>query len=162
MHKYRGNEAPPAQGKPTKPAHRKVPAYMSLADEYCLEDEDMRIGKWRGGKQTVDEEYQIYMAETPSVDNTDPLKFWEVGGDSDIDGFWTLLTRCGSSGGQSLQLCTRWPWTIFLYKHLPFLVNACSRWVQRPTPRRGIDSVPSQWKLFRCLNSIWRRNISIS
>ena len=60
---------------------------MSLADEYCLEDKDMRIGKQCGGKQTVDEEYQIYVAETPSVDDTDPLKFWEVSGDSDIDGF---------------------------------------------------------------------------
>ena len=87
MHKYWGNKVPPAQEKPTKPACWKVPAYMSLADEYYLEDEDMRIGKRRGGKQTVDEEYQIYVAETPSADDTDPLKFWEVGGDSDIDGF---------------------------------------------------------------------------
>ena len=87
MHKYQGNEGPPAQGKPTKPACWKVPAFMSLADEYCLEDKDMRIGKRHGGKQTVDEEYQIYVAETPSADDTDPLKFWEVSGDSDIDGF---------------------------------------------------------------------------
>ena len=87
MHKYRGNEAPPAQGKPTKPACRKVLAYMSLADEYHLEDKDMCIGKWCGGKQTVNEEYQIYVVETPLADDTDPLKFWEVGGDSDIDRF---------------------------------------------------------------------------
>ena len=87
MHEYQGNEAPPAQGKPTKPACWKVPAYMSLADKYHLEDENIHIGKQCGGKQTVNEEYQIYMAETPSVDDTDPLKFWEIGSDSDINGF---------------------------------------------------------------------------
>jgi len=85
MHKYQGNEQPPVQGNPTKPACRKVLAFMSLADEYGFEDDDMRIGKRRGGKQTVNEEYQVYVAEAPSEDDTDPLKFWEVSGDGDID-----------------------------------------------------------------------------
>ena len=75
-----------SKGNPTKPARRKVPAFMSLADEYGFEDDDMRIGKRRGGKQTVDEEYQVYVAEAPSEDDTDPLKFWEVSGDGDING----------------------------------------------------------------------------
>jgi len=59
---------------------------MSLADEYGFEDDDMHIGKRRGGKQTVDEEYQVYVVEAPSEDDTDPLKLWEVSGNGDING----------------------------------------------------------------------------
>jgi len=85
IHKYQGNEQPPVQGNPAKPARWKVPAFMSLADEYGFEDDNMRIGKWHGGKQTVNEEYQVYVVEAPLEDDTDPLKFWEVSGDGDIN-----------------------------------------------------------------------------
>ena len=86
MRQYQENEGAHVQGNPANPGDREeLPAYMSLADQYGLDD-DMYIRKPRVGRQTVDEEYRVYVAEAPSDEDTDPLKFWEVGGDSDING----------------------------------------------------------------------------
>ena len=62
------------------------PAYMNLAAQYGLDD-DMIIGSPGGDRQhTVQEEYQAYMTAPCSPTDVAPLKFWEVGGESDING----------------------------------------------------------------------------
>jgi len=60
----------------------KAPKFMSLAAQYGLPDNDMDIGGLGHKERTVDQEYQAYMMVPCSPKNTDPLKFWEVGGDS--------------------------------------------------------------------------------
>jgi len=71
------DEEPLFQQDPTY----KAPKYMSLAAQYGLLD-DMDIGDLGQSKQTIDQEYQAYVTAPCSPKNTDPLKFWEVGGDT--------------------------------------------------------------------------------
>ena len=71
------DEEPLFQQDPTYEA----PKYMSLAAQYGLLD-DMDIGDLGQSEQTIDQEYQAYMTAPCSLKNTDPLKFWEVGGDT--------------------------------------------------------------------------------
>jgi len=150
MHKYKGDEESPLQGNPADPGGSgAVPVYMSLADQYGIGD-DMYIGIPSGGEKMIDQEYQEYVMESPSKRDIDILMFWEVGGDGDINSSWTVLTRCGRAGGTSLQLYLWWQWTIFPFKHLLFLANASSCQARKPTPRRGINSIPLRWKLCKC------------
>jgi hypothetical protein len=74
--------------------HGNVPSYMSLAAQYGLGDE-MTPGNSDNNKQTLDQEYQAYRTSPCSPSSFDPLKFWEVGGDS--VSAQTLLTSCGRS-----------------------------------------------------------------
>ena len=56
----------------------QVPAYMSLAEQYGLDD--MELGASEDVEtQTVEQEYQAYITALISVPGTDMLKFWEVG-----------------------------------------------------------------------------------
>jgi len=109
------DEEPLFQQDPTY----KVLKYMSLAAQYGLLD-DMDIGDLGQSKQTINQEYQAYMMAPCLPKNTDPLKFWEVGGDT--NGAWTLLTTCGRCSVRLFQLCLPWQWTICPSRHQPFLV----------------------------------------
>jgi len=60
----------------------KAPKFMSLAAQYGLPDDDMDIGGLGHKERTVDQEYQAYVTAPCLPKNTDPLKFWEVGGDT--------------------------------------------------------------------------------
>ena len=71
------DEEPLSQQDPTYEA----PKYMSLAAQYGLLD-DMDIGDLGQNERTIDQEYQAYVTAPCSPKNTDPLKFWEVGGDT--------------------------------------------------------------------------------
>lgn len=62
------------------PSAGDVPAYMSLAAQYDLED-DMTIGASGGAQeQSIEQEYQAYITAPLSTQKTDILKFWEVRG----------------------------------------------------------------------------------
>jgi hypothetical protein len=62
----------------TNPTHStQVPAYMSLAEQYSLDD--MEPGASEDVvTQMVEQEYQAYITAFISVPGTDMLKFWEV------------------------------------------------------------------------------------
>ena len=70
---------PIALSTTTNPTHpTQVPAYMSLAKQYGLDD--MELGASEDVEtQTVEQEYQAYITASISVPGTDMLKFWEVG-----------------------------------------------------------------------------------
>jgi hypothetical protein len=82
MLKYRedlsttSEQSMPADADPDEGA---LPAYMSLAAHYDLEDE-MTIGASDAQKQTVEQEYQAYITAFLSPKEMSILKFWEVGG----------------------------------------------------------------------------------
>lgn len=83
MLKYReaisatSEQSMPADADPDEGA---LPAYMSLAAHYDLED-DMTIGASDAQKQTVEQEYQAYITTAfLSPKDVSILKFWEVGG----------------------------------------------------------------------------------
>lgn len=57
----------------------EMPAYMSLAAQYGLED-DMTIGRSGGQEQTVEQEYQAYITAPLSPVDMPILKFWEASG----------------------------------------------------------------------------------
>jgi len=71
------DEEPLFQQDPTY----KAPKYMSLAAQYGLLD-DMDIGDLGQSKQSINQKYQAYMMAPCLPKNTDPLKFWEVGSDT--------------------------------------------------------------------------------
>ena len=54
-----------------------LPAYMSLAAQYGLED--MTIGASDTQERSIEQEYQAYITASLSPTNIDILKFWEVG-----------------------------------------------------------------------------------
>lgn len=56
-----------------------MPAYMSLAAQYGLED--MEVGDAGESVQTVEQEYHAYVTGVLSSKNVDILKFWEVNSD---------------------------------------------------------------------------------
>jgi hypothetical protein len=63
----------------TLPSAKDVPAYMSLAAQYGI-DNDMDFGNsGQDEQQTIDQEYQAYVTASCSPKGTDILKFWEVG-----------------------------------------------------------------------------------
>lgn len=59
-----------------------MPAYMTLAAQYGIEDE-MDVGG-NANDQTVDQEYQLYVMAPHSPKNVNIIKFWEVSGDLDV------------------------------------------------------------------------------
>jgi hypothetical protein len=72
-------EEPPASH--TTPHEANAPAFMTLAAQYGLDEDDMSIGDLNNGsKQTVEQEYQAYITAPISKPNTDILKFWEASG----------------------------------------------------------------------------------
>ena len=68
----------------------KTPSYMSLAQQYSYDDDDMEFGGPSDAEQTVEQEYQAYVTAPLSTKYTDILKYWEV------------------SNVNSHQLCTRY------------------------------------------------------
>jgi len=71
------DEEPLFQQDPTYEALK----YMSLAAQYGLLD-NMDIGDLGQSEQTNNQEYQAYVMAPCLLKNTDPLKFWEVGSDT--------------------------------------------------------------------------------
>lgn len=86
MRKYKETAAttdePPAL-VPLIPCSRETPAYMSLAEQYGLED-DMDVGS-SANTQSVEQEYQAYITAPLSSKKVDIVKFWEVS--SEVDKF---------------------------------------------------------------------------
>ena len=63
----------------TRPSAEDVPAYMSLAAQYGI-DNDMDFGNsGQDEQQMIDQEYRAYATVSCSPKGTDILKFWEVG-----------------------------------------------------------------------------------
>jgi hypothetical protein len=58
-----------------------MPQYMSLAEQYGIQDE-LEIGESSDIAQTIEQEYQAYITAPigPNPKKIDILKFWEVGG----------------------------------------------------------------------------------
>ena len=56
----------------------KTPSYMSLAQQYGYDDDDMEFGGPSDAEQTVEQEYQAYITAPLSAKYTDILKYWEV------------------------------------------------------------------------------------
>ena len=67
---------------PARPATQEMPAYMTLAAQYGIEDE-MDVGG-NANDQTMDQEYQLYVTAPHSPKNVNIIKFWEVSGDLDV------------------------------------------------------------------------------
>jgi hypothetical protein len=63
---------------PTVPGTREMPAYMSLAVQYGITDDDMDIGHFSAQEQTIEQEFQSYITAPLSPKNIDIIKFWEV------------------------------------------------------------------------------------
>ena len=64
------------------PAAQEMPAYMTLAAQYGIEDE-MDVGG-NVNDQTMEQEYQAYITAPHSPKNVNIIKFWEVSGDLDV------------------------------------------------------------------------------
>ena len=62
---------------PAVPSNSEVPAYMSLASQYGIDD-DMDIGDSTTRTQTTEQEYQSYITAPLSSKNINIIKFWEV------------------------------------------------------------------------------------
>jgi hypothetical protein len=62
----------------TAPCPVQVPAYMTLDAQYGLTDDDLAIGSSTVPEQTVEQEFQAYLASPLSVNTVDILKYWEV------------------------------------------------------------------------------------
>jgi hypothetical protein len=61
---------------------QNLPSYLTLADQYKLEDDhDMHIGGRGSNKKTVEQEYHNYVTGSLSYGTVDILKFWEVNSD---------------------------------------------------------------------------------
>jgi hypothetical protein len=67
---------------PACTATQEMPAYMTLAAQYGIEDE-MDVGD-NVNNQTVEQEYQSYITAPHSPNNVNIVKFWEVSGDLDV------------------------------------------------------------------------------
>ena len=67
----------------TVPDPGETPAYMTLAAQYGLTDDDMEIVNTTP-EQTVEQEFQAYVTALLSPNNIDILKFWEVSSRLDI------------------------------------------------------------------------------
>jgi hypothetical protein len=69
-----------------RPSAGDLPAYMSLAAQYDLED-DMTIGATCGAQeQSIEQEFQAYITAPLSPANTNILTFWEVSGTVAVSG----------------------------------------------------------------------------
>lgn len=85
MLEYRTCETATTDAEPTIPAPTRVqgvPSYMLLPAKYGISDMKFRIGTGNLGKngQTVDQEYHNYVTPPFTVQDPDPLRFWDVGG----------------------------------------------------------------------------------
>ena len=90
MSEYYERETATADAEPTPSPARTgdqgEPSYMSLPSKYGLDDMEIGIGIGVGvgnlgqNKRTIEQEYQAYVTPPFSVQSSDPLKFWEVGG----------------------------------------------------------------------------------
>ena len=79
MHEYRqsaSGENEESSGANAAIHGTERPQYMSLAEQYGLEDMD--DGNPDENTQTVEQEYQAYVTALPSPKSVDILKFWEV------------------------------------------------------------------------------------
>ena len=129
-------------------------AYMQLAAEYGLDDDDDMVISNPGNnrhRQTVEEEYQAYVTAPCSSKDVTSLKFWEVSGDiNDVN----LLTRRGRSTSRCFQRYSRWQWTISPSKPHQFHASACFRQARKRIQSGGIASTTSQRKRFKWSNFI--------
>lgn len=55
-----------------------TPAFMTLAAQYGLDEDDMGLGNNNSNQQTIEQEYQAYITSTLSNGAVDIIKFWEV------------------------------------------------------------------------------------
>jgi hypothetical protein len=80
MGEYREQANAAAQPPPVPAAQgsSNVPAFMTLAAQYGLEDDDLGFGNNNTGHQTLEQEYQTYI--TAPLSNLDfaHVKYWEV------------------------------------------------------------------------------------
>jgi hypothetical protein len=78
MLEYREN-ATTEEEQPKAPSASSVaPHFMSLSEQYGLEDEMEIGGTSDTGDQTVEQEFESYITAALSLKTVDILKFWEV------------------------------------------------------------------------------------
>jgi hypothetical protein len=56
----------------------KMPSYISLAQQYGYNDDNMEFDGSSDAEQTLEQEYQAYVTAPLSTKYTDILKYWEV------------------------------------------------------------------------------------
>ena len=77
-YRERANAAAQPPPIPVAQGSSNVPAFMNLAAQYGLEDDNLGFGNNNTSDQTLEQEYQTYIIAPVSNSDCSHVKYWEV------------------------------------------------------------------------------------